>query len=213
MKFLSILLLLTSINLFAKDFSNDYIAFQLPPGWECSLEGAEYVCQSTNKDRQKEAIIIMAAKEKGPQDSLPAYEAYLKQKKTYVLPNRKTQVSEPKFTKIKPVNEQKWIDSLHLASEVPGFFTRYLETVKGDLGVAVTFSVAKDHYDSYQPVFDAVIKSMRVFEIKRGSVGKFALKGKGSNLLDTPLAMGTDGIQAPAQGSAPARKQKKQNPS
>lgn len=210
MPYLTIILAITSILAQAKNFSNEYIAFQLPPGWECNLEGAEYVCQSTNKDRQKEAIIIMAAKEKGPQDTLPGYQAYLKEKKTYVLPNRKTQVSDPKYTQVKSVNEHRWVDSLHMASEVPGFFTRYLATVKGDLGVAVTFSVAKDHYNSYQEVFEAVIKSMRVFAIQRskGSTN-FALKGQGENILDTPIAL--------EQGLAPQivqknKKQSKKNP-
>ena len=45
----------------AKRFSSKYCEFELPPGWECALEGTEYVCQSENADRKKESIIILAA--------------------------------------------------------------------------------------------------------------------------------------------------------
>ena len=53
MKFLAIqvcLFFMTS-SLWAKSFSNQYTEFELPPNWECVLEGSEYVCQSTNSDR------------------------------------------------------------------------------------------------------------------------------------------------------------------
>lgn len=154
----------------AKRFTSQYCEFELPMGWECALEGTEWVCQSDNKERQREAIIILAAKIRGDQDSLDHYQAHLRQTKTFMLPGGKTQVSEPKYARIWESTNDKhpWVDALHLASEVPGFFTRYLATTKEDLGVAVTFSVAKDHYDSYQDVFQAVIDSLRVFRRSSG---------------------------------------------
>ncbi|MBG09504.1 MAG: hypothetical protein CME68_12150, partial [Halobacteriovoraceae bacterium] len=54
----------------AKKFATKYCEFELPPGWECVLEGLEWVCQSSSKERKKEAIIILAAKLRGSQDSL-----------------------------------------------------------------------------------------------------------------------------------------------
>jgi hypothetical protein len=148
----------------AKQFSTEFIEFELPPGWSCVLEGSEYVCQSENKDRRKEAIIILAAKKRGEKDSLESYQGHLNRKKTYTIPGGKSQVSEPKYTKVKKINNHQWIDSLHLASEIPGFYTRYLATVKEDIGVAVTFSVAKEFYKDYnQSVFDRIISSLRVF--------------------------------------------------
>ncbi len=197
MKYL--LLAILCLTAHAKRFASDYVEFELPSGWECVLEGAEYVCQSNNKDRKKEAIIVMAAKKKGKQDSLEAYTQYLMQKKTYVLPNRKKQVSEPRFTNLKMVNKDKWVDSLHMASEVPGFYTRYLATVKGETGVAVTFSVSKDHYSSYQSVFDKVIESMRVFDpVGRKGAKEFKLrdrKGQGGLLEDLPIGDIMTGVQ------------------
>lgn len=158
--------LLLSSTLHAKRFSSKYCEFELPAGWECALEGSEYVCQSENADRKKESIIILAAKIRGEQDNLDEYMAYLKKNKEYNLPGGKKQVSEPKNTKLTRINDQQWVDALHLASEVPGFYTRYLATVKEDLGVAVTFSVSKDLYTTYQPIMDKLVSTLRVFRQK-----------------------------------------------
>lgn len=153
-------------NVFAKTFSSQFSEFELPNGWDCALEGSEWVCQSENKDRKKEAIIILAAKYRGDQDSLDQYQAYLKATKTFALPGGKTQISEPKSVEVREINNQKWVDALHLASEVPGFYTRYLATVKDSLGIAVTFSVGKDHYEAYQEIFDKIIATLKVFDQK-----------------------------------------------
>jgi hypothetical protein len=164
---LSFLVVLTlSDSAFSKRFANKYAEFDLPAGWECALEGSEYVCQSENADRKKESIIILAAKIRGEQDNLDEYMAYLKKTKEYNLPGGKKQVSEPKITKLTRINDHQWVDALHLASEVPGFYTRYLATVKEDLGVAVTFSVTKDLYSTYQPVIDKLVSTLRVFRQK-----------------------------------------------
>lgn len=177
-------LFLSSLSISAKRFTSQYCEFELPNGWECALEGTEWVCQSTNKQRKKEAIIILAAKIRGKQDSLAQYQAYLKKPKTFGLPDGKTQISDPKYVKQNRVNGHQWIDALHLASEVPGFYTRYMATVKEDLGVAVTFSVAKDHYDDYQTIFDRIIATMRVFRQKSTKASDFVAKNKDENLVD-----------------------------
>ena len=194
---------------FGKTFSNQYIQFDLPSGWQCSIEGSEWVCQSENKDRRKEAIIILAAKIRGAQDSLAAYQAYLKKGKTYQLPGGKMQRSEPKYTKAKPITGHQWADALHLASEVPGFYTRYLATVKEDLGVAVTFSVTKDMYSSYQGIFDKVVASLRVFRQKKQNLANLKLGKKGKN------AGFNDDVFAPQDGlvdlGASKRKRKKKS--
>ena len=166
----------------AKRFTNQYTEFELPAGWSCSLEGTEWVCQSENEARRKEAIIILAAKIRGSQDSLDQYQNYLKSAKNFTLPGGKTQVSEAKYAKVSKINGHQWIDALHLASEIPGFYTRYLATVKADLGVAVTFSVGKDHYAAYQGIFDNIVASLRVFRQTNKNISQF-VKKKEENLL------------------------------
>lgn len=185
-------LLVTSFLVFsqahAKRFTSQYCEFELPADWECALEGSEWVCQSTNKDRMKEAIIIMAAKIRGADDSLDKYQDHLKKQKTFKLPGGGTQVSEKKWAKLTTINSHRWIDALHFASEVPGFYTRYLATVKEDIGVVITFSMGKDHYQAYQGVFDKMIASLRVFRQKE-SVGDFKLKRKKEDLLSKTVVI------------------------
>ena len=121
---------------------------------------------------------------RGSQDSLDQYQAYLKKSKAFKIPGRKTQVSEPKYASMKIINRHQWIDALHLASEVPGFYTRYLATVKEDLGIAVTFSVSRVHYASYQSVFDRMVSTLRVFrQRKSASKGTLNLKKRSEDLL------------------------------
>jgi hypothetical protein len=177
------LALVATTNVFAKPFTSQFSEFELPNGWDCTLEGSEWVCQSDNKDRKKEAIIILAAKYRGEKDTLDEYQAYLKAAKTFNLPGGKTQVSEAKSVTVREINGQRWVDALHLASEVPGFYTRYLATVKDNLGIAVTFSVAKDNYDSYQDVFEKIIATLKVFDQKNATGGTWKPKAAEGDLI------------------------------
>lgn len=148
----------------AKTFSNQFIEFQLPEKWECQLDGTEWVCQSVDEQKKRDAIIVLAAKIRKPgMDDLPIYKAHLEAKQEHTTPNGEKVTSEPRFVKEVDIAGQKWIDALHLQSELPDFFTRYLATVVSDLGVLVTFSVRKDKYDEYAPDIDAMVKSLRAF--------------------------------------------------
>lgn len=46
---------------FAAKWSNQFVEFEMPPQWSCSLEGAEWVCQSMNEEKKRDAIIVLAA--------------------------------------------------------------------------------------------------------------------------------------------------------
>ena len=198
----------------AKKFATKYCEFELPPGWECVLEGLEWVCQSSSKERKKEAIIILAAKLRGSQDSLDQYQAYLKKSKAFKIPGRKTQVSEPKYASMKIINRHQWIDALHLASEVPGFYTRYLATVKEDLGIAVTFSVSRVHYASYQSVFDRMVSTLRVFRQRKSAAkGTLNLKKKSEDLLGDDVYIPDSGDKFGIGVNQKKRKKKKRETS
>ncbi|MDA8793109.1 hypothetical protein N9N67_07680 [Bacteriovoracaceae bacterium] len=168
--FVWVFILAHTSSLQAKIFQSEYCEFKLPTGWECALEGGEWVCQSSNEDRKKEAIIILAAKIRGKSDSMEDYKRYLNEPKTYTLPGGMTQRSEMKYTKVADLRDHKWIDSLHLASEVPGFYTRYLATVKEDIGVAVTFSVSRKHYNEYKNLMDELAATLKVFRKRKAVI-------------------------------------------
>ena len=75
-------LALTANLAHAKRFRNAYVSFELPPNWNCKLEGSEWVCENDFSAKTKEAIIILSAKEVGPTDTLPAYMAHLQTPRT-----------------------------------------------------------------------------------------------------------------------------------
>lgn len=154
---------LTEVALGQNRFASQFTEFTLPPKWACSLEGAEWVCQNSDEEKRKEAIIVLAAKLKGPQDSLEQYKAYLETPKQYESVFKKPVTSEPKFATTIDVNGHPWVDSLHSDSEIPGYFTRYFATVKEDIGVLITFSVVKEKYDVYQEDIQNLLKTLKVF--------------------------------------------------
>lgn len=173
-RLLIILSLLFTLPVFGKKFSNHFIEFELPNGWDCHQSGADWFCNSKNEDRVKEAIIIFVGKNRKDSDNLKNYKEYLSEKKNWDLPNGKSQISDPKFVSKRNINQNEWIDSLHLASEVPGFYTRYLAGIKGKTAVAMTFSVHQSVYQDYKEVIDQVLASIKVF-------GSAYRPGKGVN--------------------------------
>lgn len=160
---------LASSNAWAAKFANQFTEFELPPQWQCNLEGAEWVCQSTNESKKRDAIIVLAAKLKGDQDSLDQYLSYLKAAKTFTSVQGKPVKSEPRYAKTVNLNGHPWVDALHLESEIPGFYTRYLATVKQDIGVLVTYSINKNKYQQYLSEFENMVKTLKVFR-KAGGI-------------------------------------------
>jgi hypothetical protein len=168
------LTLLLPVSSYAKTFANQFIEFQLPDKWECQLDGTEWVCQSTDEQKKRDAIIVLAAKIKKPgMDDLPVYKAHLEKPQQYQSLSGEAITSEPKYVKDLDISGHPWIDSLHLQSEIPDFYTRYLATVEADLGILVTFSVRKDKYDEYGPDIDSMVKSLRDFR-KPGALNEGA---------------------------------------
>src|SRR5690349_840839 len=88
----------------ATQFSNQFAEFELPPKWQCSLQGAEWVCQNTTEEKKRDAILVIAAKLRGDQDSLDQYLAYLKTIKSFTSIQRRPIRSEPKYAKIITLN-------------------------------------------------------------------------------------------------------------
>ncbi len=157
-------LILTSLTLEAKVFRNAYVAFELPDTWRCNLEHTEWVCRSESAKESREAIIILTAKEVGPTDSFDAYSQHLGTvQRNPLRPEASRVVYPPKQVKI---NDQVWIDGLHMGSEVVNYFTRYLATIKDRVAILVTYSAHKDFYTKYSPDFFKSIQSLKVIATK-----------------------------------------------
>lgn len=151
----------------AKTFRNAYVSFELADRWNCNLEQTEWVCRTTTgPSDNREAIIILTAKEVGPSDSLPAYEAHLKTPRT--IASRTGQPVQSQILKVEQrnINQHPWVDGMHMASEIPNYYTRYLATTKDKIAVLVTFSAHKSSYSRYSSDFFRAIESLRVIATK-----------------------------------------------
>lgn len=151
----------------AKTFRNAYVSFELPDKWDCVLEQTEWVCKTNNTNYDnREAIIILTAKEVGPADSLPHYIQHLKTPRT--IASRTGQPMNSQVLKVEQRNiaVHPWIDGMHLSSELPSYYTRYLATTKDKIAILVTFSAHKLHYTKYSSDFFRAIESLRVVASK-----------------------------------------------
>jgi len=176
----------------AKLFQNSYVSFELPPRWDCSSEGTEWICRSQIKQDSQTAIIILTAKEVGPSDGLTQYQSYLKETKVIPNPNGKPTRSELKGVKIRKINGQDWVDGLQLGSEIPTYYTRYLATTKDSIAVLVTFSAHKRFYTKFSNDFFNAILSLRVTAPNKVGTGL------------APLRQGNESLGAPIGSSFPA---------
>jgi len=180
---------LTSQSARADKFTNAFIEFEKPANWNCILEGAEFVCQSNDPAKKKEAIIVFAAKLKGVQDSAKQYLDYLGAAKQYTSGTGRNLTSVVKYAKTTNLREHPWVDSLHFESEIPGYYTRYLATIyKEEIGVLVTYSVSKDKYPEYTRLLEPMVNSLTVF--RKGNDGLNSQAGPGGlPQVNIPRAM------------------------
>lgn len=138
------------------------MSFELPEKWQCKIEGTEWVCSSTFKSQAREAIIILTAKEAGPNDNMAAYEEHLKQSR--LIPSREGSPSQSKVLHVKRrrIGQQEWVEGMHTGSEIPNYYTKYLASAKERVAILVTFSAHVQHYTKYSSDFFRAIQSLRV---------------------------------------------------
>lgn len=182
----------------AKVFSNSYISFQLPDRWNCVVEKTVWTCRDGDAKTQKEAVIMLTAKEEGAGDSLSQYEAYLKTTKQIAGPNGSPMTSQIKQVKQVQINGQPWVDGMHLSSEVPYYYTRYLATVKHRIAILVTFSAHQRFYTRYSQDFFKAIQSLKV--IASPSLLSQSGTGAGGAMLGTAVGVPMEfGEEAPGE--------------
>jgi hypothetical protein len=193
----------------AEKFSNEFIEFEKPANWTCLLEGAEFVCQSNDAAKKKEAIIVFAAKLKGDQDSLKQYLDYLSNKKVYTSATGKAVESDKKAARNTIIREQPWVDALHYESEIPGYFTRYLATIyKDEIGVLVTYSVVKDKYNDYIKLFEPMVSTLKVFRTAKAFEGLNSVSSNGLPNVNIGGRLGNEALFGQAQSVQGGGKEK-----
>lgn len=203
--------LLTSLLAQGELFNNSYISFEIPKNWKCKPFNAAWACHSKLARKQKEAVIVMVAKEAGALDNLAQYQSFLKTPRD-VKEKVKNHILKSKVIHVKQklINSQPWVDGLHRGSEVPSYFTRYLVTKccsnsAMKLGILVTLSSQKDHHTKYANDFLKVINSLRVKDINKTlknlkSFGKGENMGQVSKYIEDVIAEGEDDINPEGEG-------------
>ncbi len=165
----------------AERFHNAYVSFELPANWKCQREHTETVCTSSFDKKSKEAIIILTAKEVGPTDTFQAYLAYLQTPKTIPSSDGKSQPSKVLHVRERNISNHKWVDGMHLGSEVTSYYTRYVATIKDRIAILVTFSAHKTHYTKYSKDFIKAVDSLRVVADKNLLSDRPNLQVRGAN--------------------------------
>lgn len=146
-------------------FRTGFFEFEVAPGWECDLDGTEYVCQARGA-KQKGAIAIMAIKErKKGMDSLEEYEAHLRKP----LPLDGTEESSSLSTIKRPparirLGENEWVESLHCGSELKNFCTYYLGTVTSHVGILITMSYREGAEGTYTTDLSDMMRTVRMYQ-------------------------------------------------
>ncbi len=191
---------------FAKLFTNSYISFELPDQWSCSLDKTEWICRSDAAGANREAVIILTAKEVGPTDSLAQYENYLKTPKAITGADGKPVMSQIKQVKQMQISGHAWVDGMHLGSEVPYYYTRYLATIKVQIAILVTFSAHQRYYTKYSNDFFKAIQSLRVIaapNLVNASNSTGGIIGSASGI---PMDMGDGELPNEPTGSSRSKK-------
>jgi hypothetical protein len=104
----------------ARIFANAFVSFEVPDSWECHLEETEWVCEETEVKTPHSSIMVLAAKQIGPGDSLDAYYDHLAQVRTI----RDKDGKPLRLSKVISVGRvriggSEWVDILQFESEIP----------------------------------------------------------------------------------------------
>lgn len=212
--FISFFILIPQILLSAdKNFKNAYISFNMKDTWSCHQENSEFICRSTDPTEAKEAVIILTAKEIGPADTFEAYNEHLSKPINTTTKSGAPLISNVSMPpQIRSYDSQKWIDALHLNSEVKNYYTRYLATIKDKIAVLVTFSAHNNYYTKYSNQFTSTIQSIRLAETKDLTMSRGSGSLRGSNeMLGTGIgqSMPADLLLSDDASSAQSSKSKK----
>lgn len=182
---LTILFVLSSAS-FGKAFKTEFIRFELPANWSCKQEELDWVCQPDNLSERSEAIIGVVVKAINEvDDTFPKYEEMLNTPRQMrdLLGNAYT--SKVNYVKQRQIKGQPWVDALLLGSEIPGFYTRNVVSIKDKVAGLISYSVAESVYPKYAAMMDTMLDSLEIFFDPKAyndlmKQGPYSLLGRGA---------------------------------
>ncbi len=145
-----------------KTFKNSYVSFEVPDTWICLQEGVAWTCTPRGPYESKEAVIVLAAKVAGADDTLSSFMVRLKQPKKITTKVGTLMPSTVMYSRKEMLAGTEWVRAQHLGSEIQEYFTLYLATVKERLAILVSFSAEKGVYKKYNPVFEKAMQTLKI---------------------------------------------------
>ncbi len=143
-----------------KTFRSKFISMELPPNWDCQQDELDWVCQPENPNLRNEALVVIVTKAANPaDDSLAKYEEYLKTPKKMRDLVGNSYTTQIKYTRQKKIRDHMWVDSLQIGAEVPGFVSRYVASVKEQIGALISYHVAESVFSKWGEILDRMIDS------------------------------------------------------
>jgi hypothetical protein len=140
-----------------------YFEFALPDGWGCNRDGSETVCFPPGPGPY-DATIIFAAKYRNDMDRLDAYRDHVSRPRQHTDANGSIHTSEVISYGDRAIGEYRWIDALHLGSELRDYYTRYLATTTSHIGVLITFSAHKKNANRRLAELETCVESLRIYQ-------------------------------------------------
>jgi hypothetical protein len=145
--------------------TTDFIDLQLPPHWVCN-EQVPRTCQDSRPGLQQDAMLSLAGKPARENETVPLYLAYLKRPKTWQEENGSQVTSRVVDAKVVTIAGQPWASVLQEDSELRGFRTRYLVTVKNATVVVLTLTARDEKYGAAEADFERALQTAHLKALK-----------------------------------------------
>ena len=191
---------------YAKEYKNSYVSFDIPKLWECKDFGTDTVCHNKSQEKNVHAFVTTTAKIAGESDTLDGYQSYLEQEKTWSN-SKGEELTSKKVTPPKKIFIHKfpWVFGIHKNSEIKTYITQYVGTVccedtSSKLGILVSLNVNEEHYTKYSRDFLKIVNSLKVMDIEEAIAKVRAAQAMGEGmegylegLFDEDLEDSSDG--------------------
>lgn len=146
-------------------YHTSYMRLAIPEAWTCGAQGTEHVCALAEGPRR--ALIVLTAKERGPNDTLDFYRSHLRDSEG--RQDGRANPTAPGLVQDRRIGDQLWVVAALDESLLPGYRSHYYATVAGNIAVLVTFSVSLSLGDAHDGDLDRLLESLRLYRRPDGA--------------------------------------------
>lgn len=136
-------LFLSSFAAQAKVIELPYLKFNLPDTWVCTTDKTETICKSPQGSENKQAVVLINAKETTPAETIESFHQQLSKPKG---------IGTVKNIQYIKIGDEKWIQAHHSDSELPNYDTIYWITRVQNIAVLVSYSFLSKYSNTLYPL-------------------------------------------------------------